>query len=403
MADSVGQGLIFKDREKLTPRYIPPTLPHREEYIGRLHSFFRDALASPSQVHLRSIQIIGSVGCGKTAVTRLFGDRLQAEARRLRIDLNHIYINLMLHGHSRVVLYRYLVQQAAPEAYSASLSAEELLYQLVKYLRERGRYLLITLDEIDYFIKHTREPDVIYDITRLEEISEPGVPSNVIGVVFTARSREFYKVLDEAALSTLGRIPLEFQPYTWEQIVDILDHRVKEAFQPRVVSSDVLEYVADITAKPPVNGDMRYALDLLLYSGNLAEYEGAAAVTPEHIRRVVSATNPSITEEDIANLPEREKLVLLGVVRALKTSGRRGRPYTSLKEIRLSTGVVWEEYRLKPLGVDEIEECVQDLHDRGIVEIKSLTSIGISGVPTEALDRFLDTLIERLKSGINGG
>jgi hypothetical protein len=55
------------------------------------------------------------------------------------------------------------------------------------------------------------------------------------------------------------------------------------------------------------------------------------------------------------------------------------------------------------MSVDEIEECVEDLHDRGIVEIKSLTSIGISGVPTEALDRFLDTLIERIKAGVDGG
>ena len=392
--------LIFKDREKLTPRYIPSTLPHREEQIAQIHSFFSDALTKPSQTHLRTVQIVGSVGCGKTAATRLFGDRFQEEARRLRIDLNHIYVNLKLHGRSRVLLYRYLVQQAAPEAYSASLSAEELLYQLVKYLRERSGYLLITLDEIDYFIKHSREPDVIYDLTRLEEVSEPGKPCNVIGVVFTARSREFHKMLDEAALSTLGRIPIEFKPYNSKQILDILDHRVREAFQPRALSSDLLEYVADITAKPPVNGDMRYALDLLLYSGTLAEHEGAEAVTAEHIRRVLNATTPSITEEDIANLPPREKLVLLGVVRALKTSSR---PYASLKEIRLSTGVVWEEYKLKPMSVDEIEECIEDLHDRGIVEIKSLTSIGISGVPTEALDRFLDTLIERIKAGVDGG
>lgn len=390
--------MIFRDREKLTPRYIPSTLPHREEQIAQLQSFFKDALAKPSQTHLRTVQIIGSVGSGKTAAVRLFGDRLQAEARRLKIDLNHMYINLKLHGRSRVLLYRYLVQQAAPEAYSASLSAEELLYHLIKYLRERGRYLVITLDEIDYFIKHSRDPDVIYDLTRLEEVCKPGEPCNVIGAVFTARSREFHRELDEAALSTLGRLPIEFKPYTSNQILDILDHRVEEAIHPKAVSSEVLEYVADITAKPPVNGDMRYALDLLLYSGNLAEHEGAEAITPEHIRRVVNATNPSVTEEDIANLPQSEKLVLLGVVRALKSSRR---PYTSLKEIRLSTGVVWEEHNLKPLNVDEVEECVQDLHDRGIIEIKSLNSIGITGVPTEALHRFLDTLIERIKGGLN--
>jgi len=120
-------GLIFKDREKLTPRYIPSYLPHREDQIGLLWGFFRDSL--------KTVQIIGGVGSGKTAVTRLFGDRFEAEAKKARVDLKHVYVNLKLHGRSRVILYRYLVQQAAPEAYSTSLSAEELLYELVRYLR----------------------------------------------------------------------------------------------------------------------------------------------------------------------------------------------------------------------------------------------------------------------------
>ncbi len=392
--------MIFRDREKLTPRYIPSTLPHREVQIRRLQSFFGDALSNPSQTRLRTVQIIGGVGSGKTAVSRLLGDWLQDEAKRLRVDLRHIYVNLKLHGHSRVILYRYLVQQAAPEAYSASLSAEELLYQLIRCLAGRGRYLVVTLDEVDYFIKHTKDADSIYDLTRLDEALEPGKPCNVLGVIFTARSREFHRQLDTAALSTLGRIPLEFPSYTSTQIVDILDARVTEAFRSGAVPIDVLEYIADVTARPPVNGDMRYALDLLLYSGNLAEQEGAEKVTPEHIRRVLSITHPSITEEDIANLPDVEKLVLLGVVKALR-AGRE--PYVSLRDIRLSTGMVCEEYGVKPLSVDEVEEYTEDLYDRGIIDIKSLSCIGISGAPTEALDRLIDSLITHLKGGLGGG
>lgn len=392
--------MIFKDRETLTPRYIPASLPHREEEIDMLRGLFTGVLTHPSQVHMRIAQIVGGVGSGKTAVARLFGDQLEEEAKRLKINLKHIYANLKLHGSSRVILYRYLVQQAAPEAYSASLSAEELLYQLTKSLKEKNRFLIMTLDEIDYFIKHTGEPDVVYDITRLEEIFEPGRPCNVLGVIFTARSREFHKRLDAAALSTLGRIPIEFRPYTLQEIIDILEARVGEAFEQGVISDEVLDYVADITASSPANGDIRYALDLLLYSGNLAEHGGAERITPEHIRSVVNVTHPSITEEDITYLPDREKIVLLGVVKALKGSKK---PYISLKDVRQSCGIVCEERGLKPLGVDEIEDHVEDLYDRSIVDIKSLSSIGISGVPTETLGRFVEGLIERLGSDIGGG
>jgi len=40
----------------------------------------------------------------------------------------------------------------------------------------------------------------------------------------------------------------------------------------------VLRYVADLTASPPIGGDVRYALDTLLYAGTLAENQNNKAV-----------------------------------------------------------------------------------------------------------------------------
>ncbi|MEM3385701.1 MAG: hypothetical protein QXE78_09265 [Nitrososphaeria archaeon] len=48
------------------------------------------------------------------------------------------------------------------------------------------------------------------------------------------------------------------------------------------------------------------------------------------------------------------------------------------------------------MNTDEIEHCIEDLHDRNIVEIKSLSAIGISSIPVEALDQFLENLMKRL-------
>jgi cell division control protein 6 len=391
--------LIFRDREKLTPRYIPQTLPHREGEVSFLSSFYRDVLEYPSRSHLRAVQIVGAVGSGKTAVARLFGERFEAEARKMKVDLKHVYVNMKLHGVSKVILYRHLVRQAAPEAYSSSLSSEELLYTLIKYLKDGRKYLLLTLDEIDYYVKHTEDSSVLYEISRLEEFLEPGETTNVLGVTFIARGREFHKLLDEGILSSLGRIVLEFKPYSFSQLVDILESRVREAFNPNVVSQDLVEYVAEIVSKPPVNGDVRYALDILQYSGNLAEYEGYDRITPEHVRKVLNITYPTVTDEDIYYLPEKDKIVLLGLARVLKGSGK---PYASLKDIRMSCGIVCEEFNFKPLSSEDVENCVDDLQDRGIVEIRSLKSIGLNGVPAESLEQFLENLMTRLGSGLSG-
>lgn len=381
---------VFLDKEKLSPRYIPRVLPHREEEMAFLHDFFDDVLDSPESVHLRTVQIIGGVGSGKTSATVRFGRDLEEEAEKRGVDLKHLYVNLKLHGGSRVVLYRHMVESVAPEAYSSSLSAAGLLRQMVKALRQKGRHVLISLDEIDYFLRRAGE-GVVYDLTRLNELY-PGGTSGVLGVILTARDEAFHERLDKAELSTLGRNTIDFEKYTSDQIRDILQERVDPAFETGAVSREVLEYVSDVTASPPVDGDMRHALELLLYAGNLADNRGDEEVTAEHVRVVQGRTSHALTAEDVMNLPVGSKAVLLAAVRALRGSGA---PYVSLREIEQMWGVVSEELGLG--DVDDFYETVQDLEDRQILEIKSLTEIGLSGVSAEKLDRFLDDVLERVK------
>ncbi|MCP8310637.1 MAG: AAA family ATPase [Candidatus Methylarchaceae archaeon HK01M] len=388
--------MIFKDKDKLSPRYIPKFLPHREEQIKTLKDFLWDSLQNPSDSYLKVLQLIGDVGSGKTVTTVRFGEMFQNEAMKRKIDLKHVYLNPKVHGASRIILYRYLVQEAASEVFSANLNAEELLTELTRHLKRTKKYLLISFDEADYFVRHSKE-SVIYDLTRLDEIS-PGEPTNILGVIFTARSTKFYKKLDRAELSTLGTFLIPFNSYSSKEIFDILEARVKEAFRTRVVTTDVLEYISNVIPKPPVNGDIRYALDLLLYSGILASNYRAEAVSLEHVRRVMSAIHPSITDEDIINLSYKGKIVLLAIARALRSAKS---PYVSLRDIRSMCSLVCEERKLK--AIDEIEEHVQDLADRDIVDIKSLMSIGISKVSTEDLERFLEGLIERIRIDVDNG
>jgi len=382
-------GSIFKDRGKLSPRYIPERLPHREGQIELLLSLYGHVLDDVESAFLQVTQTVGGVGTGKTCTTVNFGKRIEKEASRLNISLKHVYINAKVEGTSRYVLYRRLLEKAAPEIASRSLSPEEMLSQLTRYLSDEEKYVILIIDEIDYLCR--RGEHVIYDLTRLNEIN-PGEPCNILGVILISRDLSYYKFLEPSEISTLGRCVIEFPPYTSEQIKDILWDRVKLAFKPGRVSDEVLDFISDLTVKPPFNGDVRVALDLLLYSGNLAENLGAERVLPEHVRRVYSETYPGITTEDILDLSDRGKLVLLGLVRALKY---RRKAYVGLKEIREGYEVVCEELGIKPTG--EVEDHVQDLIDRGIVSMKSLREFGISDVPAEDLERFLNGIIQRLK------
>ena len=238
------------------------------------------------------------------------------------------------------------------------------------------------MDEIDYLIKTSKETGIIYDLTRLNEY-EPDKPCNIKGVVFIARSMEFYGKLDPAELSTLGRIPMKFYPYTLQQVSDILEDRAAQAFTPNAIGSDVIDKVASITTSAEVNSDVRYALDLLWYAGNLAESQGTGRVMLDHIRKVHGQMHPSITTEEIEQLSKSHIVILMALVRALKS---KKKPYVELKDVRLYASELAEQLGMKKI---DIENYLEDLNVRKLVDIKSLKAIGLHGASLQELEPVL--------------
>ncbi|MCI0557760.1 MAG: AAA family ATPase, partial [Nitrososphaera sp.] len=323
--------VIFQDRSKLSPRYVPEELPHREAQIQQIVQLFSDATEDPEHFPLSVLQVIGEAGIGKTSTVIRSARIIEDQFAKSRLTLKTAYVNLKLQGGNKFAVYRLLLERIAPELPAQGLSAEEMLRYLLRYLLENRQYALIIMDEIDYLIKTSKDTSIIYDLTRLNEF-EPDKPCNVKGVIFIARGKEFYTKLDPAELSTLGRMALEFRHYTLEQVSDIIERRCVQAFSHKAIGSDVIDKVAAITTSEQVHGDVRYALDLLLYSGNLAESQGAARVTLDHVRKVHGQIHPSITSEEIDQLPKSHLVSLIAVVRAIRAKKKQ---YVELRDVRL--------------------------------------------------------------------
>ena len=378
---------IFRDRSKLSPRYIPTDLPHREKQIEQIQHVFKESYSNPDEFPLAVLQIIGPAGIGKTSTVLKFSKLLGEDFAKNRLKIKTAYVNLKLQGGNKYAIYKFLLERIAPELPAQGLSAEEMLRYLLRYLRENKIYALIILDEIDYLIKVTKDSGIIYDLTRMNEF-DPEIPGNVKGVIFIARSIEFYSKLDQAELSTLGRVPMEFPIYSIKQISDILISRCSEAFNVKAIGSDVIDEVSKITTSPTVNGDIRYALDLLLYAGNLAESQGTGRVYLDQIRKVNGQIHPSITTEEMEELSKNQIFTLIALVRALRVKKKQ---YVELKEIRSYALELIEEFKLKKL---DIEDHLHDLQVRKIIEIRSLKEIGIQGASLQELEPILHKQIK---------
>ena len=376
------ESTIFLDRSKLSPRFIPEELPHREKQVKQILHVFSGAAGDPDKFPLTILQVVGVAGIGKTTTVIRSTKIIEEEFAENRRKLKTAYINLKLQGGNKFAIYRFLLERLAPDLPAQGLSAEEMLRYLLRYLRDNNQYALVVMDEIDYLIKTSKDTSLVYDLTRLNEF-EPEKPCNIKGVVFIARSTDFYSRLDPAELSTLGRVPMEFSQYSLEEVSDILASRREQAFNPRTMGSDIIDQVARITTSPEVNGDVRYALDLLLYSGNLAEAQGQDHVTLEHVRKVHGQTHPTITTEEIEQLSKNHVISLVAVVRALKS---RKKQYVELKDVRLHADELVEQLGIKKIGV---EDYLDDLKVRKLVEMRSLKEIGLHGASLAELEPVL--------------
>src|ERR671925_1695576 len=248
----MSESVIFRDKSKLSPRYVPEELPHRQAQIEQIVHAFSHAPKDVDAFPLTVLQVIGAAGIGKTSTVVRSSKIIEELFAKNRLTLKSVYINLKLQGGNKFAIYRFLLERIAPELPSQGLSAEEMLRYLLQYLRQNSQYALIIMDEIDYLIKTSKDTGVIYDLTRLNEY-EPDKPCNIKGVIFIARSTEFYSRLDPAELSTLGRVPMEFRPYSLGQVSDILESRCAQAFNSRVIGSDVIDKVSSITTSTEVN------------------------------------------------------------------------------------------------------------------------------------------------------
>jgi len=209
--------------EKLSFEYVPSHLPHREQEIDYLVKMLNIVLESPGALSQR-ILITGETGTGKTATARRVGETLERIAKSKGLALTYAHVNCRTVG-GKFGLAKATVEQAAPRLPTRGYGPTEMLHSLWDYLDEHNILLILTLDEIDYYIRTTGE-DIVYELTRLTE-GVTGVPQR-INFMFIARDHSFMEVMRPETLSRFRpQERLEFPPYQENQLKDIIADRTK--------------------------------------------------------------------------------------------------------------------------------------------------------------------------------
>jgi len=390
--DELSRRSVFKSEQFLSIDYVPENLPHRQDELRTLAQNFKTLIATPGRTSQKFI-IEGPVGTGKSAVAKRFSEQMVQAADRRSIRLHSIHINCRINKTGYLVYLRAL-REFKPNFPRRGHSPEELLQMLIEVLDEEDRYLLLILDELDYFIKQ-KGSDILYDLTRLtDDRLNAKQRVSIIGIGRKIPLDE--ELLDSSTLSTLQRNFIRFSKYDRNALYDILKHRVEMAFEKNTVMDETIQLISDIASE---RGDARYAIELLWRSGKRADSDQVNQVVPDFARQAKADTHPELRKEVFNTLSQMHWILLLAISRQLKETRSA---YVTMGEVEDMYKSSCEEYDEEPRAHTQIWEWVQDLTSHGIIDTKRSSSgqrgqttlIGLSDVPAEMLEQFIANLLD---------
>jgi cell division control protein 6 len=353
--------------------------------------FFSYLTRYPDRMTQRVI-VTGDVGTGKTALCQNFGKNISIEIGKRGIKFRYIHINCREYRGNLAPVLHQAVTVFRPNYPARGYSGEEILKTLLQVLEEEQAFVILALDEFDSIIEKEGS-DAVYKLTRLQEMQQ--IKPQRISFLFIQRDLTPLKVLDDSARSTLQRNIVSLERYGKEPLTDILNDRVKLAFEIAAVPEDVVGLIAELAATE--TGNARFGIELLWRSGKYADAQDSERVEPECVRQAVSAIIPTVKRSELGTFGLHEKMLLLAVARFFKENKEA---FATLSEVEETYGVICEEYEEKPYSHTQLWKYLQRFAQIGILKTEvgvaergRSTMVSLPSVPAGELEHELCALL----------
>jgi len=278
---------VVKDLRVLTEQFIPSRVLHRD---GQLKAIRDNVAPMIDEQTPRNTFIHGFPGTGKTCISRYVCGELSSYSSSVLSS----YTNCWENPSRFRILYNILRDIGNfPIVHRKGTPTDEILEMIGRSLH--GKQCTVILDEVDKI----DDDMVLYDLLGLKNIC----------LILIANSRTALYNVDPRIRSRLASLEgIEFPPYNYAEIVEILEDRAEWGLFPGAVKKAQLERIARLG-----NGDCRASIEMLRVAAEEAERKGLDGITDDLVGRAVSGTGLFRSERSEAILNDHQKLIL-GIV-----------------------------------------------------------------------------------------
>jgi len=287
---------IFRDRAVLLPEHIPKNMPNRTEEIQKITKLINESLNG----HTTHILIYGKPGTGKTDSIKSIFNNLKKETDALFCYVNCFNKNTKVGVLHSMVLDFFREKRPTRKMPSRrGIAYDEIVESLQKELEKTNTKVVVCLDEVDKL----KESEVIYDLLRAR------LNNCNLQIIAISNDTLVFMNLDPRISSRL--YPLKeifFNPYTKEEMKEIVEAKVEAAFQEDVVDKEAIDFLAEFTVEK--KGDVRVARETLMRAGELAKESGNKKLELQHVKKTLHKSEHASSICLIGALSHHERFIL---------------------------------------------------------------------------------------------
>jgi archaeal cell division control protein 6 len=360
-----GRSLV-KNRKTLTIDYVPEKLPFRDKESMTIAQTLSVVLRGGRPSNLL---IFGKPGTGKTAVVKNVIERLRNKANDLSIQITVPFVNGKTANTPYKILYEIAEkmginkEEKRLQVHFTGLSMGEATDRILDYIIRKNLNVILIIDEIDSLVDNNGD-DILYNFTRANERI---LSNQFISLIGISNSLTFKDKLDPRVRSSLSEEELVFNPYTIEQLKQILIDRSELAFNDGAISIATINLCAAMAGRE--TGDARKAIDLLRVAAEIAEREASTTVDESYIRSAQQKIDSDTSYEILRNSTTHTKIVILAIINC--KNGNTGEVYDIYTYL-------CSQLEQEPLTQRRITQIISELDQLGLVST-SIINLGRYG------------------------